>query len=149
MIFIFFLATVSKLTTESRSKFMLLAPRGRAISFVIRLDDIRRTHHPRPLWNNDIYIPSGTARGACLDIMKALRYNTLYTRAMRDYLWTLSGSLLASTGRNLHSARTWYILSFKPVPIVNEQISAIYDNCKSRQRASGILCKMSTARSGR
>lgn len=27
------------------------------------------------------------------------------------------------------------------MPIVNEQISAIYDNCKSRQRASGILCK--------
>lgn len=34
-----------------------------------------------------------------------------------------------------------HFVTFESMSIANEQISAIYDNSKSRQRASGILCK--------
>lgn len=34
-----------------------------------------------------------------------------------------------------------HFVMFESTPVVNGQISAIYDNCKSRRRASGILCK--------
>jgi len=64
---------------------------------------------------------------------------TACAHTTRDY--PLSGSLLASTGHDLQSAYMIHFVTFESMPIVNGQISAIYDNCKSRQRASGILCK--------
>lgn len=94
------------------------------------------THHPRPLWNNDIYIPSETARS----MPGYYEGITVYIVA-RCAITSDSRAVCSRQQDAIYRARTWYILSFKSMPIVNEQISAIYDNCKSRQRASGILCK--------
>lgn len=64
----------NQVVTNRFGTFASRGTRGRPIPFVIRPDDMRRAHHPRPLWNNDIYIPRGTLETAprfissCYDI---------------------------------------------------------------------------------
>lgn len=78
------------------------------------------------------------------------RTTTTTTAAAASRLLDLRLARLASTGRDLQSACMIHFITFGSTPIVNEEISAIYDiTARVTPKSKRYIMQMSTARSER